>query len=120
MKFTANHPKLFICMAMLGTALPASAQTANGSAPTDAPVALDEIVVTAQKRSQDMQTVPIAVTAVSGSQLSALGIIDTQQLSAAVPGLIVGHTSTSSSTYLRGVGQSTGTAGAEAAISTYL
>jgi iron complex outermembrane receptor protein len=122
MKIQSNLRKLFGAAVIIVLSLPATAQTTNGAAATTdtAPVALEEIVVTAQKRSQDMQTVPIAVTAVSGNQLAALGIIDTHELSAAVPGLIVGVTSTSSSTYLRGVGQSTGTAGAEAAISTYL
>ena len=45
---------------------------------------LEEIIVTAQKREENMQDVPVAVTAYSGEQVDALGLKDfveiTQQM----------------------------------------
>jgi hypothetical protein len=45
-----------------------------------------DIVVTANKRSENVQKVPIAVTAFSGDQLKALGVTDTTQITQHVPG----------------------------------
>ena len=48
---------------------------------------LQEITVTAQKREQNLQNVGISITAVQASDLRDLGIVDTKQLGAALPGL---------------------------------
>ena len=48
---------------------------------------LDEIVVTAQKREQDIQDVGISISAFSGDQLKALNIQDSSQIAAFVPGV---------------------------------
>ncbi len=48
---------------------------------------LEEVVVTAQKREQNLQDVPISVTAFSGEQLSALGINDFVEITQQVPSL---------------------------------
>lgn len=50
---------------------------------------LEEVVVTAQKRAQDLQDVPIAVTALSSETLVARGITETSDLMGAVPSLQV-------------------------------
>jgi iron complex outermembrane receptor protein len=50
---------------------------------------LEEIVVTAQKREQNIQDVGIAITAFSGNQMSQLGISDPSDLDTQVPGLMV-------------------------------
>lgn len=50
---------------------------------------LGEIVVTAQKRQEDLQKVPLSITALSSQQLQASGIIDTSQLAAAVSGVSI-------------------------------
>ncbi|HSX55088.1 MAG TPA: TonB-dependent receptor [Sphingomonas sp.] len=46
-----------------------------------------EIVVTAQKRVQNAQDVPIAITALGGDDLASAGVTDTEDLKAAVPSL---------------------------------
>ena len=56
------------------------------AAPLQAAV-LDEIVVTAQKREQDIQDVGISVSAFTGEQLKALNIQDSSQIAAFVPGV---------------------------------
>lgn len=49
--------------------------------------ALEEIVVTAQKREQNVQDIGISVTAFSGQQLKELGIVTSTDLVAQTPGL---------------------------------
>jgi iron complex outermembrane receptor protein len=55
--------------------------------------ALTEVVVTAQKREQSVQDVPIAVTAVSGDALVANRITTLTDLSALAPGLVIRQSS---------------------------
>lgn len=71
------------------------------------PVGSQEIVVTAQKRAENIRDVPIAITAITGEHTQDLNLRDLQDLTAFVPSL---HTATpgnaaSSSLSLRGVGQ---------------
>jgi iron complex outermembrane receptor protein len=49
-------------------------------------VSLDEIVVTAQKRSQSINDVPMSITAATGEALLEHGITDTADLGKLVPG----------------------------------
>jgi len=55
--------------------------------------ALDEILVTAQKREQSLQDVPISVSAFSGEQARNLGIDSTLDLALYTPGLTMGQNS---------------------------
>jgi iron complex outermembrane receptor protein len=65
-----------------------------------------DIVVTANKRSENVQKVPIAVTAFSGDQLKALGVTDTTQITQHVPGLQLNAWSPNITIFnLRGVSQ---------------
>ena len=50
---------------------------------------LEEVVVTAQKREQDLSDVGISITAMSGDQLRELGMTNSTQLDDMVPGLMV-------------------------------
>ena len=70
--------------------------------------ALEEVVVTATKRSQNMQDVPVAVTAFSADAISEAGINNAGDLAALTPSL---HTTESRSPFstrlaIRGVGTS--------------
>jgi iron complex outermembrane receptor protein len=49
--------------------------------------ALEEIVVTAQKRAENLQTVPISVTAVTSEDLQEHDVFDAQQITYLVPGM---------------------------------
>lgn len=66
---------------------------------------LQEVVVTAQKRSENLQNVPIAITAVSGKALSAAGVTDTVDLPMLAPGLQIHLSGGQILPYIRGVGQ---------------
>ena len=67
---------------------------------------LEEIIVTAQKREQKLQEVPIAVSVVSGNQVEAVGGFNVESLRQLVPSLNVRKTNTqlNQALFLRGVG----------------
>ena len=84
------------------TMLPASAQeTSSGQGRS-----IETIIVTAQKREQNLQDVPIVVTAVSGQLLQDSGVKDIKDLTIVAPGLTVTSTSSEASTTarIRGIG----------------
>ena len=81
---------------------------------------LEDIVVTAQRRSERLQEVPIAVTALSSSALETRGIDSTPGLQAAVPGLVFTQSLNSPTLYLRGVGTTDSSAGSESSVATYI
>ena len=62
-----------------------AAQSSDGSAPSDP----TEIVVTAQKRSENQQDVPISISVVSGEQLVESGATQLTDFSGYIPGLHV-------------------------------
>ncbi|RYD95622.1 MAG: TonB-dependent receptor, partial [Sphingobacteriales bacterium] len=78
---------------LAGTALTAAALTATTAWAQDEAGSdfsgLGEIIVTAQKREQSLQDVPIAVTALSGDALQANRIVSVNDLSGLAPGLTV-------------------------------
>lgn len=65
---------------------------------------LEEVMVTAQKRSENSQDVPIAINAFSGETLDARGITDPMDLPQVTPGLNIGSQAGYTVTFLRGVG----------------
>ncbi|MFZ2997143.1 TonB-dependent receptor [Sphingobium sp.] len=65
---------------------------------------LEEIIVTAQRREESLQRAAIAVTAVTGDDLTRSGITETSNLGKLVPALVVQPTGGTTSFFLRGVG----------------
>src|SRR5690606_23004920 len=82
----------------------AAAQTAAPLPPDDTSAQLEDIVVTAQKRSERLQDVPVSVSAVTASQLIAQGGTGTADLAVAVPGLTIQRSANNGNLFLRGVG----------------
>ncbi len=70
-------------------------------------VALEEVIVTAQHREENLQDAAIAVASVSGDELVEAGITQLGRLSELVPALTVVTTSTGNSLFIRGVGNFT-------------
>jgi iron complex outermembrane receptor protein len=64
-----------------------AADADNGAAAAAEGPALEEIVVTAQKRASTVQDTPISITAVSGADLAERGITDFSTLAAETPGI---------------------------------
>lgn len=105
------------CIPLL-TATAASAQA--GSSTSDQGSELQEIVVTAQKRSENLQKVPIAVTAISPEQMATAGVRTTQDLSVAIPGLQLLNVGGAITPRVRGVGSGFTAAGFESPVATYV
>jgi iron complex outermembrane receptor protein len=83
---------------------------------------LEEIVVVAQKREQNIMDVPVAITAVTGAQIEESGIKDMIDLQQNVPGLIVGgsQTTTTSNFSIRGIGSTSNNFGVESSVGLYV
>src|SRR5690606_15052 len=80
-------------------------------------LALEEVLVTARKREESMQDVPVAVSAFSGAQLREAGIGNVQDLQ--VPGLQIDSNS-SAQIWIRGVGQRDDSARIDAPVGVYV
>jgi iron complex outermembrane receptor protein len=97
-------------------ASPAAASTRTS---VQAP-ALDTVVVSATRRAENLQDVPIAVSAFSGSDLAKAGINGISDLAQLTPGLNVGNRGTARTIFLRGVGSLGVSAGDEPSVATYI
>ncbi|TAJ72764.1 MAG: TonB-dependent receptor [Phenylobacterium sp.] len=91
-------------------AAPALAQTAPAAAERSAGTALEEVIVTARRREENLQDVPAAVSAVSGQALQDRQITNPSDLQTVIPSLSIGGAnsvfSRSAANYsIRGVGQ---------------
>ncbi|MFT5562669.1 MAG: iron complex outermembrane receptor protein, partial [Litorivivens sp.] len=80
---------------------------------------LEEVIVTARRRSENIQDTPIAVSAISGEELRERGIGNVRDLSKMVPSLEITKNRTSS-IFIRGVGERTGFARVDPAVGVYL
>ncbi len=81
---------------------------------------LEEIVVTAQKRGENLQSVPVAVSAITASGAQERGVSSTLDLQQVVPNLTIAHSGQSPAIFLRGVGTQNTTAGEESSNSVYV
>lgn len=79
---------------------------AGTAAAQDSPASIDDIIVTAQKREQSLQDVPIVVTSLSQEVLENAGVRDIKDLQILTPGMTVTSTQSEASTTarIRGVG----------------
>ncbi|MBZ2207096.1 TonB-dependent receptor [Massilia soli] len=117
-------------LAISGSAMGmAHAQTAPTAAPqsTAADVATEDnmgkVVVTARRREETLQDVPVSVTAFSAEQLSKQGIPDITALAFSLPNTTLKASRATNSTltaFIRGVGQQDPLAGFEAGVGIYL
>ena len=78
------------------------------SVPAQAQSTIDEVVVTATKREESLQDVPIAVTALTGETLEQLGITNFSDYVMQLPGVTAGGSGPGQNTiYIRGVASTT-------------
>jgi len=99
----------------------ACAQTASpNQSPASDSATLGEVVVTAQRREENLQQVPIAITALPAAQLAVQGISEPQDLVKAVPALTFARTNGYASPYVRGIGNSNSATGDEPSVATYI
>jgi iron complex outermembrane receptor protein len=114
---------LLATTALVAMAAPVAAQQASAAQQSDSGSVLEEIIVTAQRREERLQAIPLAVTAFSAEALESRNVTDTLDIVQYVPSLI-GHNNTglgSANTYfLRGAGTTESLATQDAPVGTYI
>lgn len=108
--------------------VPALLLLALGAAPTagaqeGASRVLDEVVVTARRREESLQDVPLAISAFSGEQLARIGAVDVIEVAKFSPNVtleVSRGTNTTLTAFIRGVGQQDPVAGFESGVGIYL
>ena len=91
----------------------------------DPDAGLDEIVVTAERRSGNLQDTPVAVTAISSEDLQARGVQSVRGLESLVPSLSIGSQTNgpganSATFWIRGLGQIRAGNGSEPSVPLYI
>lgn len=103
---------------MAGGAVAAHAQAPSGEIEQSGPMA--EIIVTAQKREESAQRVPISIQALSEGQLKQMGLNNTNDLTLAIPGFQISSSASNQLYYLRGVGSQQVGTGASPEVATFV
>jgi iron complex outermembrane receptor protein len=99
--------------------MPAFAQSASDEGASG----IEEIIVTARKTSESLQTTPVAVSAISGEALADQQIVGIQQLQATTPNLTFSSAVAqpgSSTVFIRGQGSSDGLIAIDQAVGVYV
>jgi iron complex outermembrane receptor protein len=86
---TAAILTAFACVFGLGAAPAALAQQAPAPASQQASGALEEIVVTAERRGEQLQTTPISITALTGQDMEARNLVNISDVGAYVPSTVL-------------------------------
>ncbi|MFQ3200559.1 MAG: iron complex outermembrane receptor protein [Zhongshania sp.] len=81
---------------------------------------IEEVLVTAQKREENSQDIPIMLSVFSGEKLDAMGIESTADLQKAIPGLTITYSYGYTVIYLRGVGTDAFLPNVDPSIATYI
>ena len=127
------------CAGLMMSVAPASAQTATATpdAPPASPQAapaspkadpvpgqsqpdVDDIIVTATKRGENVQKIPASITALGGAQLASRGLTSVENIAHAIPNLIFGEQAGASMITIRGVGSTIDTGVSEPTVAMYV
>jgi iron complex outermembrane recepter protein len=133
-KFGGSEASLAIIAVML-IASPAVAQTTDAPAPASAapaaamdaaqempvePEGGNDIIVTAQRRAQRLQDVPISVTALTAEELTGQGITSTHDIAQSVTGMTITESGGYVQPFIRGVGSTVTNIGEPGSAATYI
>ncbi|MBO9695363.1 MAG: TonB-dependent receptor [Sphingopyxis sp.] len=108
-RFRVAIPALMLC-----TALPSAAAAAED------PQGDDAIIVTATKRSETIQAVPGAISALSAEDIERRGIVGVGDLPAQMPSVQIAKTPGVSAIYIRGIGSNIPGGGLSGGVATYV
>jgi iron complex outermembrane recepter protein len=95
---------------------PAPAPAADAASPSDEN-GIQEIVVTAQKRTENLESVPVAISAFTSKERDLIGIESIQDMSNFTPGLA--YNTYLDRAFIRGVGRETNNLGSQPGVATY-
>lgn len=93
----SRAPRLLLGASLFALAVPAfAAESSPPDTDTTDEVRLDQIVVTAQKREQNLQVVPLAISAIGADKVEQLGIRDAKDISGMAPNVTIVQGTTNS------------------------
>ena len=116
---------LGVSLLALAIGSPALAQTAPATQPTqgpDGPAQIDDVIVTAAKREQSLQDVPISVSVTSAETIDQAQIRDLIDLQTVVPSLKINQFAATGQTnfFIRGFGNGAGNDGIESSVGVFV
>lgn len=124
---TVSHgvSKAALAVAMLFSWSSAYAQAADDQAAAEAAATTDEpatadIIVTAQRRNERLQDVPISIAAFSGAQLQERGISNSKDIGQLTTGVVISNDDSAVTPFIRGIGSNTAILGEVGSVATYL
>lgn len=118
-KYTTFSSTIALVAAM--TAASATEAVAQDAAQDSDDFVIDEIVVTAQKRTERLKDVPISVSALGAAQLEQTGVRDLKSIAEYIPNLQISQSNDFRSTVtIRGVGAQSRNIGFDARVGVYL
>ena len=100
-----------------GAAVSVPTLAAEGASP------IEEVTVTARRREENLQDVPMAITAISGDDLTQIGATDITRIAEVTPSVTLEPsraTNTTLTAFIRGVGQQDPLAGFEQGVALYI
>lgn len=115
----ATYPKLTGCSLLaLATMIPAGQTLAQQNASADD--ALLEIIVTAQRRQERMQEIPVAISAFGAAQLEQLGVASIENIAPRIPSVYFGSFGAlRPQLYIRGIGTRSFDPGSESSVGVF-
>jgi len=94
---------------ILAVTAPVAAQTPAATASTEEPIGLEEVIVTATRRQENLQNVPVSISVFTAADLKAQGVFQSADMNNSMPNLNVqsSYGSTQPNFTLRGIGVGT-------------
>ncbi len=120
MKFAGRLGAALACSTAL---MPVAAYAQDAAAEEEAITDPNIIIVTATRRAEDVQDIPIAVTAISPVQLEKQGVVNVQNITSVSPSFSTSNAQTSSGTVvlrIRGIGTTSNNIGFESAVGIFV
>ena len=105
---------------LLGAALISAGGAASAVFAADASDELETIIVTAQKRAENVQDVPISMTVLSADKLNSLQLTTIQDIQSFVPNLLVQSATVPNQYFIRGFGSQAANDAFEQSVSVYV
>src|ERR1019366_1937919 len=100
------------CGAVLAQSAPPAADSNNNG--------LEEIVITAERRSENLQSVPIAVNVLKGGDLHGKAVASIADLQYSTPSVSIGDAGLTNAVNIRGVGLASGSPAVANGVATYV
>jgi iron complex outermembrane receptor protein len=108
------------CLGLCLAPVVAQAQQPDGEQASSHPGTIEEIIVTAEKRSERLRDVPFTVIAVTPAQLQSAGVVSTRDLPSLVPGLVFTSVGPFVAPTMRGITTTASGLGQDAPIAIYI